>query len=188
VNLSNIRFAHQHCQRTACLLFLLLGLPTVTSVAAPPSVPPKDANPLSGDSVQTQPFDLVYLRGKVVFLDEALLRRFDIRSVPDKTHRGLALETTDGHLYPLVMDVRGGAFGKDKRLREMDIVLMARQYRQLAMLQVIRVYSERRGTLREVDYWCEICAIAMYELKPCDCCQGTIDLREQLRKLNVKIR
>ncbi len=188
MNPFKIWFAHQNYQRTASRLYLLLGLLTATATAAPPSVPPKDANPLSGNSAQTQPFDLVYLRGKVVFLDEALLRRFDIRSVPDKAHRELALETADGHVYPLVMDVRGRAFGKDKRLREMDVVLMARQYRQLAMLQVIRVYSERRGTFREVDYWCEICAIAMYELKPCDCCQGTIDLREQLRKLNVKIR
>jgi len=188
VNLLNIRFAHQHCQRTASLLFLLLGLPTVTSVAAPPGVPTEDTNHPAGDAVQTQPFDLVYLRGKVVFLDETLLRRFNIRSVTDKNHRELALETTDGHLYPLVMDLRGRAFGKDKRLREMDLVLLARQYRQLSMLQVIRVYSEQRGTLREVDYWCEICAIAMYELKPCDCCQGTIDLRERLRKLNVKIQ
>ena len=31
----------------------------------------------------------------------------------------------------------------------------------------------------ELDYWCDICAIAMYELKECECCQGPIELRRR---------
>ena len=47
------------------------------------------------------------------------------------------------------------------------------------MIQVIRAYELAKGGKFELDYWCEICAIAMFELKECDCCQGPIELRRQ---------
>ena len=31
----------------------------------------------------------------------------------------------------------------------------------------------------ELDYWCDICAIGMYESGPCDCCQEPNRLRER---------
>jgi hypothetical protein len=46
------------------------------------------------------------------------------------------------------------------------------------MLQVIRVFERRKDGLYEIDYWCDICAIPMYILKPCECCQGETRLRE----------
>ena len=45
------------------------------------------------------------------------------------------------------------------------------------MLQVIQVFETRAEGKFELDYWCEICAIAMFELKDCECCQGPIELR-----------
>ena len=44
-------------------------------------------------------------------------------------------------------------------------------------VQVIRVFLLRKGKRLEVDYWCDICAIQMFELKQCECCQGPIRLR-----------
>ena len=41
----------------------------------------------------------------------------------------------------------------------------------------IKVYALQGGQRYELDYWCEICAISMVELKDCDCCQGPIELR-----------
>ena len=48
------------------------------------------------------------------------------------------------------------------------------------MVQVVRVYVLKPDGKYELDYWCDICSIAMYELKPCECCQGPTRLRERL--------
>ena len=119
------------------------------------------------------------MRGRVVWLNEALKRRYGIGTVPEAAQRVLALETDQGQLLPIVEDIRGRAFRKDPRLRKMDVELLVRQYTGSPQLQIIRVYAHEKGKKVQVDYWCEICAIAMYELKACDCCQGPIDLRRR---------
>lgn len=120
------------------------------------------------------------LRGRVVWVSEALARRFGIKSVPEAAERQLALETAEGELHPLVEDFRGRAFRADERLRGVDVELLVRQYEGSPLVQVIQVYSVKKGRKYEVDYWCDICSIAMYELKACDCCQGPIEFRERL--------
>ena len=119
------------------------------------------------------------VRGRVVWLNEALKRRYGIGTVPEAAQRVLALETAQGQLLPIVEDIRGRAFRKDPRLRKMPVELLVRQHTGSPLLQIIRVYAHEKGKKVEVDYWCEICAIAMYELKACDCCQGPIDLRRR---------
>lgn len=120
------------------------------------------------------------LRGRVVYLAEALERRFGVSSVPEAVERTLALETRDGQLVPLVENVRGRAFRVDKRLRALeDVELLVRRFPGSPAVQVIRVYSHEEDGRVELDYWCEICSIAMFELKPCDCCQGDIELRRR---------
>ena len=47
---------------------------------------------------------------------------------------------------------------------------------------------DKRGIRQYTDYWCEICSIPMYEIKPCDCCQAEIDLRFQPRDLPLYLR
>ena len=133
------------------------------------------------------PFEVVYPRGHVVFLSDALQKKYGIKSVPESQQRVLALQSKDGSLVPLVEDQRGRSFRRDKRLREMEVLLMARRYEGLPMLQVIRVYRVDGKKVFEVDYWCEICAIAMYELKACDCCQGDIELRQRPAMLPVPL-
>lgn len=120
------------------------------------------------------------LRGRVVYLAEALERRYGVKSVPEAADRVLAIETRDGELVPLVEDIRGRAFRRDPQLRELeDLELLVRRHPGAPAVQVIKLYSHERGVRYELDYWCEICAIAMYELKPCDCCQGPIELRRR---------
>ena len=47
---------------------------------------------------------------------------------------------------------------------------------------MIQIFAIKKDGKFEIDYWCDICAIEIYELKPCDCCQGPIRLRK--RKLD----
>jgi hypothetical protein len=124
-------------------------------------------------------FTLDTIRGRVVYLAEALEKRTGVAAVAEAKERILALETKSGELIPLLEDVRGRAFRRDERLRKMEVELLVRRYRGSPVVQIIRVFEVAKDGLYEVDYWCEICAIAMYELKDCECCQGPIELRKR---------
>jgi hypothetical protein len=146
--------------------FLIPLLATAISLAAEP-----DGKPA--------PYETVRERGRVVWAAEAMERLHGVTSGEEASQRVLALETRDGRLLPLVEDVRGRAFRNDERLRKMEIELEARRRRGSPFLQVIRTYEIKEGRKFELDYWCEICSIALYELKPCDCCQGPLELRRR---------
>ncbi|MCL6503637.1 MAG: hypothetical protein K6T86_13215 [Pirellulales bacterium] len=122
------------------------------------------------------------LRGRVVWASEAMRRLHGVESDADAAEWLIVLETPSGELHPLVKDARGRAFYKDERLRQMDLELLVRRYPGTPLLKVIRVYRLRDGAKYELDYWCDVCAITMYELKECECCQGPIRLRETLVK------
>ena len=169
------------CLPGRCLLFTwLIGIALVSWPLSPqaqevPSKPPRQPVAAAAKvKYRTQA-----MRGRVVWLNEALKRRYGIGTVPEAAQRVLALETAQGQLLPIVEDIRGRAFCKDPRLRKMAVELLVRQYAGSPQLQIIRVYAHEKGKKVQVDYWCEICAIAMYELKACDCCQGPIDLRRR---------
>ena len=122
------------------------------------------------------------LRGRVVFLADALERLHGVKSVAAARENTLVLETPAGKLYPLVEDKRGHAFRLDERLMGKSMELFVRRRDDVPAIQVIRVYTVEEDERFQIDYWCDICAIEMYELKPCDCCQGPIRLRK--RKLD----
>ena len=100
-------------------------------------------------------------------------------------HEGdVVLRTADGLLIPLLADWRGRAFYQDERLQNRPVTLVGYLRPKLPYLQVLMVYTEdKSGTLQYTDYWCDICSIPMYEIKPCDCCQGEIRLRFQPQEL-----
>jgi hypothetical protein len=117
------------------------------------------------------------IRGKIVWAAEAMKRLHGVESDPDALETVAALETKDGQLYPIIRDARGRGFYKDPRLFGFDVELVVRRYAGSPLVQVIRVYTWKDGHRFEFDYWCDICAIPMYELKECECCQGPIRFR-----------
>jgi len=121
-------------------------------------------------------------RGKVVLAQEALKNR-GIK-VAEEMKEQAVLETPDGDLIPIAADWRGRAFFQDKRLRNRRVDLVGYQRPGIPWLQVLIIYVINEQGEREVmDYWCDICAIPMYEIKDCECCQGPIRLRFQPGKL-----
>ncbi len=121
-------------------------------------------------------------RGKVVLAQEALKKR-GIK-VADEMKDQAVLETLDGRLLPIAADWRGRAFFQDKRLRDRRVDLVGYQRPGIPWLQVLIIYVVNDKGEREVmDYWCDICAIPMYEIKDCECCQGPIRLRFEPGKL-----
>ncbi len=125
-------------------------------------------------------FRTVSFRGKIVWLNEALKERYGISTVPEAAQRSLAILTDDGSLLPILDDSRGRSFRTDQRLREMQVELFVRQYSGQPMLQIIRVYELRESQKYEVDYWCDVCAIIMFETGLCACCQDDNRLRKRL--------
>ena len=167
----------QRCQRPGALVALLCGVIAVFVWHDAPAEPP--GNRVATGQKSKPAYTTRILRGRVVWLAEALARRFNIVQVPEAARKSLAIETHDGSLIPLAEDVRGRGFRRDLRLRKMDLELMVRIYDRSPVAQIVRVYSLEKERKFEVDYWCDICAIAMYELKPCECCQAEIELRKR---------
>ncbi len=120
--------------------------------------------------------------GRVVLVKDALKRR-GITAF-EEIDKQVALETPDGELIPLLPDWRGRAFFQDKRLRNRKVDLVGYRRKGVPYLQVLMVFTYNKNNERQyTDYWCDICAIPMYEIKPCDCCQGPIRLRFQSKPL-----
>ena len=119
-------------------------------------------------------------RGRVVWLNPVLSERFGISTVPEVAEHVLAIVTDDGDVHPLVENIRGRAFRKDERLRDTELEIWVRRYDQQPLVQVLRVFELQEGQRYEVDYWCDVCAIPMYETGLCSCCQDHNRLRKRL--------
>jgi hypothetical protein len=127
--------------------------------------------------------------GRVVKVSEALQRR-GVKAYSDELKNQVALEAKSGELIPILPDWRGRAFFQDERLRDRDVELVGFRRPGLPYLNVMSVYTfDPDGKRQYTDYWCDICSIPMYEIKPCDCCQQEIRLRfqrQEITELNVK--
>lgn len=121
--------------------------------------------------------------GKVVLLSP-LLKERDIEHYPEELRGQVVLETRDGELLPIIPDWRGRAFFQDERLRDRPVDLLVQRRPKSPFLQVLSIYTfDEQGARQLTDYWCDICAIPMYEIKDCECCQGPIRLRFQKKEL-----
>lgn len=169
--LGTINRARPLCAALALALLIAAPFARAEEPAKPDAEAPAQA--------QTGNYETVALRGKVVWLAEALQRRFGIETDADAAEATCALEADDGQIYPLVKDSRGRGFWLDERLRDTDVELLARRYGGAPAVQVITVYTLKDDGKYEFDYWCDVCSIPMYELKVCECCQGPIRIRER---------
>ncbi|GIX03006.1 MAG: hypothetical protein KatS3mg113_0012 [Planctomycetaceae bacterium] len=119
--------------------------------------------------------------GQVKMTHEALQQR-GVKAYASELQGQVVLETPEGKIWPIVPDWRGRAFYQDARLRQRPVVLVAFEHRGVPFLQVLQIYLvDDHGHTQYMDYYCDTCAIPMYEIKPCDCCQQEIRLRLQAR-------
>lgn len=134
---------------------------------------------LASGEEKSPSFETQTIRGRVVFLGEVMERETEIAVVSEARERVLALRTDRGELIPLLEDVRARAFRRDERLRNMEVELVVRRYGNSPVVQVIRVFEVTKDGRYEIDYWCTVCSIAMFEKKDCECCQGESELRRR---------
>ena len=127
------------------------------------------------EKVSENRFRVLSIRGKVVWQADALTRLHGIETVPEARERVLVLEAAQGTLFPLVEDIRGRAFRCDERLRSTPVELLVRQYRGSPAVKIIKVFALEENQKFELDYWCEICSIAMLMIpKLLACCASII--------------
>jgi len=126
-------------------------------------------------------------RGEVVRIPEGL-KRLGIKAYPEELQDQVGLLTADDELLPILPDWRGRAFFQDERLRDRTVELVGYRKPGIPYLQVLSIYTFDEQNARQfTDYWCDICSIPMYEIKPCDCCQQPIRLRFQPRDLPADV-
>ncbi len=134
----------------------------------------------SADDSAKADFEVVHVTGRVGWLGDALREHFGLELSPEASERTLAIVIDSAEVLPLIEDSRGRAFRLDERLRSMNLDLVVRRYQKTPVLQVLQMLEVAAdGARAELDYWCDVCAIAMYELKLCECCQGPIELRRR---------
>lgn len=139
-------------------------------------------------SSSTPPPEKRLFRGQVVRVPEAL-QRAGVKAYSEELKDQVALETPDGELLPILPDWRGRAFFQDERLRDRKVELIGFRRQGIPYLQVLQVFTfDEKGQRQYTDYWCDICSIPMYELKPCDCCQEDIRLRFQPQALPTDVQ
>jgi hypothetical protein len=166
------------------ILLLTAALPRVH--ADEPDTPrPGDgasSSSSASDEKAEEPPARQLFRGKVVLLADALKRR-DIQAAKELDDH-VVLETPEGELIPILADWRGRAFYQDERLRDRKVELVGFRREGIPYLQILMVFTFDENDRRQyTDYWCDICSIPMYEIKPCECCQGETRLRFQEREL-----
>ncbi len=122
-----------------------------------------------------------------MLLKDALKRRG--MTVAEEMAGQAVLETDTGELLPILADWRGRAFFQDAQLRDRKVELVCYRRPGLPYLQVLMVFTfDGTGTRQFTDYWCDVCSIPMYEIKPCECCQGKIRLRFRKQDLPGYLR
>jgi hypothetical protein len=165
-----------------CLVVCSMALIQIAHFDASHASESKPTEPQKSEtsSENNREFHTELIRGHVVWLAEALKDNFGISTVPEVEEQPLAILSGDGQLFPIVENLRGQAFRKDERLRDMEIEILARRYERQPFIQVLRVYEIDDGKRYEVDYWCDVCAIVMFETGPCACCQDDNRLRKRL--------
>lgn len=119
------------------------------------------------------------IRGRFVWLADALKKDFGVTTVAETSENVLAIRASEGELFPIVENVRGRAFRKDVRLREMELELTVRKFEKQPFVQIVGTFEVDGDQRLEIDYWCDVCAIAMYEAGPCSCCQDDNRLRKR---------
>lgn len=125
--------------------------------------------------------------GEVLLLPRALEKRGLKAAEEMATH--VVLETPAGELIPILADWRGRAFYQDERLRDRKVELVGSRLPGVPYLQIVMVFTfDESGERQYTDYWCDICSIPMYEIKPCECCQEEIRLRFQKQNLPEYLR
>ena len=174
---------------TACIVcaaWLSVHSDEQKDTAIPPASAKRDVQVMPPEKTGNAPHDDAFkeiVSGKVVMLGEAL-QRHGIKNYPEESQGQIVLETEAGELIPIVSDWRGRAFYQDERLRDRDVDLVVRRRPGIPWVQVLSIYTFDEQKVRNItDYWCDICAIPMYEIKECDCCQGPIRLRFRPQEL-----
>lgn len=111
-------------------------------------------------------------RGRIVCLDDMGQRRACVSDA-----RRFGLEGEGGEVHPFLGSDPLARMFRDPRVRQRELLVRGRLGPE-GILELIKVYSIKDGTLHDLFYFCEVCNITAYEPGPCPCCRKDMELRE----------
>ena len=122
-------------------------------------------------------------RGKLVCLIEEMKEKHRAEANPIHEHLvGFRVEGTlppaGLRYYTILRNAFSEALFVDARFKAQDLRLTGRVFPSSSVLEVSRFQWYKEGKLRDVYYWCTVCAIRGVDPGPCACCQGKVELRE----------
>jgi hypothetical protein len=160
--------------RHAALAVLLAGAveESPPGARAPGALPQGKPEPV--------PFDE---RGRLVCLLEEMKDAHKLEINPIHAHLvGFRVEAKDppgGVRYYTVLRTKlAEAFFVDRRYQGRELRVRGKVFPSTALLEVTKFQWYRDGTLTDVYYWCEICAIKSFDPEICACCQAKVEFRE----------
>lgn len=121
-------------------------------------------------------------KGRVVCLAEEMKARHGVDVPPVHDHVWGFRVAKDGRCLTLVRTGLSKPLFVDTRLRGRDLRLVGRVFPKTSILDVVRIQWMRDGVLREIYYWCDICAIKGWDPDACACCQADVELRDEPAK------
>lgn len=118
-------------------------------------------------------------RGRLVCLIEEMKEKYQAQASPIHEHlAGFRVDGEPVRYYALFRNALSEALFVDKRFKEHELRLTGRIFPTTSLLEVSRFQWYRDGKLRDVYYWCSVCAIKGVDPGACACCQGDVELRE----------
>lgn len=120
----------------------------------------------------------IQIRGKVVCLPEEMHKLYH-SDLPLNHEHIYGFKTEDGTFYTLLRTNMSEALFVDKRLHEKVLLITGRTFPKTQILEVMNLQSIHNGTLHDLYYYCETCAIKTYAPGNCVCCQEPVELVEK---------
>ena len=118
------------------------------------------------------------LRGRIVCLTEELVSEHQVTPACATRGHVYALKTGDGKLHPLLPTESAAAVWLDERYRQLDLQIVARRFPNTEFIEVIKYQTWRNDKPFDLDYFCIVCNISVYQPGPCECCQDPVEYRE----------
>ena len=119
-------------------------------------------------------------RGKLVCLIEEMKEKYQAQASAVHDHLWGFRTDVEGkaRYYTVFRNALSEALFVDQRFREHELRLTGRVFPSTSLLEVTRFQWYREGKLRDLYYWCEVCAIRGVDPGACACCQDKVELRE----------
>lgn len=134
---------------------------------------------VQSQDVNAEPAREIDVRGRVVCLAEAMHQAYGF-ALPGGHEHLWGFKSVEGKYYTLLRSKLSEGLFVDERLRQKELIIKGRAFPGTLIIAPVYLRSVKEGRIFDVYYYCDICAIKTLDPGECMCCQGPVELVEQL--------